>query len=310
MQLTFASLRSDRSAQHQSVPTDAKLVPVVTVVPDEEDEHRNKASETRYAQTWCSCSKRGWRRLLLFSTLVLGVWFAVTLIPRHDASAGGALLFDGGGSSVGRFRSPSPPPHPSPPPPPPVVARIRSPSPPKPPHPPPSPPGPPPPSAATTSPPPPPPAPCVGLNADCSGALGCCDGFKCVTSTITVAPGVLDDVDTCVTAQSPPPQPPHVASPSSSPPPPPSPPPAPPTICTNTCDDPGHDDWIGSNPHTYDEDQLSEDHQVNSDGVCRDGGPGSWLTQRGQPFCAYGTDCADCGPRPVLASPPPAPPPP
>ena len=105
MQLTFASLRSDRSAQHQSVPTDAKLVPVVTVVPDEEDEHRNKASETRYAQTWCSCSKRGWRRLLLFSTLVLGVWFAVTLIPRHDASAGGALLFDGGGSSVGRFRA-------------------------------------------------------------------------------------------------------------------------------------------------------------------------------------------------------------
>ncbi len=82
------------------------------------------------------------------------------------------------------------------------------------------------------------------------------------------------------------------------------------TVCTNTCDDPGHDDWVGSNPHTYDEDQLSEDHQVNSDGVCRDGGPGSWLTQRGQPFCAYGTDCADCGPRPVLASPPPAPPPP
>ena len=65
-------------------------------------------------------------------------------------------------------------------------------------------------------------------------------------------------------------------------PPPPSPPPAPPSmppVCLNTC-------------------------MYASDSTCSDGGPGSESL-----FCAYGTDCVDCGPRPWRASPPLLPPP-
>jgi len=40
-------------------------------------------------------------------------------------------------------------------------------------------------------------------------------------------------------------------------------------------------------------------------GSCNDGGPGSEFS-----YCAYGTDCVDCGPRPLRASPPLLPPPP
>ena len=72
-----------------------------------------------------------------------------------------------------------------------------------------------------------------------------------------------------------------VRSPPASPPPPGGvTPPAAPSICTNTCN-------------------------YSTDGECDDGGPGSRF-----PICAYGTDCKDCGPRPVLSPPPPAPPPP
>eukprot|EP00900_Chrysochromulina_parva_P013120 jgi/Chrpa1/21809/Chrysochromulina_OHIO_Genome00025890-RA len=67
-------------------------------------------------------------------------------------------------------------------------------------------------------------------------------------------------------------------------PPPPAPPPSPPAkpvapaICMNTC-------------------------AYAFDSTCSDGGPGSELS-----YCAYGTDCLDCGPRPVLPPPSPAPP--
>ena len=99
-----------------------------------------------------------------------------------------------------------------------------------------------------------------------------------------------------------------------SPSPPPLPlPPSPPlpdtaTICTNTCDDPGHDDWSprSANPHTYDDGGgmwIDQDLVSFQDDECRDGGPGSVAFH----LCAYGTDCADCGPRPAL--PPPSPPP-
>jgi len=78
-------------------------------------------------------------------------------------------------------------------------------------------------------------------------------------------------------------------SPPASPPTPPSPPspPASPWICSNTC--------IG-NP------------DYGSDGDCDDGGPGAEFSD-----CKYGTDCSDCGERPLLPLPPssaPSPPPP
>ena len=215
MQLTFQSLRADPPFRHQTVPTDAKLVPVVTVVPDGEDEHENRASASWFSRTWLGCSNRGWRRLLLFLALVLGVWLAITLIPRHDEErTHGGLLLTGSGS---RFRSPSPPPHPSPPPSPPVVLRLRSPSPP---HPPFTPPSPEPPS-------PPPPGACIPTGGDCSGTAVCCPGLKCDLSSVQVLPGVFNDEETCSHAAPSPPSPPSqpVTIPS---PPPPAPPPEPP----------------------------------------------------------------------------------
>ena len=69
------------------------------------------------------------------------------------------------------------------------------------------------------------------------------------------------------------------------------------TICTDTCDDPGHGNWAprSGNPHTYSYAQNNDNHAVNLDGVCRDGGSNSV----GEHFCAYGTDCTDCGVRTV-----------
>ena len=74
-------------------------------------------------------------------------------------------------------------------------------------------------------------------------------------------------------------------------PPPPSPPPSPPylpgTVCTDEC--------IGFPTYA-------------SDGACDDGGPGEEFS-----FCAYGTDCYDCGVRQGPSMPPstrPSPPPP
>ena len=103
-------------------------------------------------------------------------------------------------------------------------------------------------------------------------------------------------------------------SPPSRPPPPPPPPPSPPlpphvpgTVCTNTCDDPGHNEWGfngGLNPHSYSYGHREEVEGHSEDGVCNDGGDGS-----ADHICAIGTDCADCGPRIVEPpSPPPLPP--
>ena len=102
----------------------------------------------------------------------------------------------------------------------------------------------------------------------------------------------------------PPPTPPPVVAPSS---PPPSPL-APGQRCTDTCDDPGHDDWGnngGINPHDYSYGHVSEDPAIVLDGVCRDGGPGSVGH-----VCALGTDCTDCGARAMPPPSPPLPPPP
>jgi len=210
---------------------------------------------------------------------------------------------------------PSPPPSPSPPPPSPSLPPRPAPPPLAPlPHTPPVPPALPP-----RSPPPPPPT-CLVLGDACgasivgtpNASLVCCAGTSCA---VVDCPGnsTADYGFVCYAcAGGPPRSPPPPRRPPSPPPspPPPSPPPdAPGTICTNTCDDPGHGDWgTGPNPHTYDEDQTNDLHEYNADGECRDGGPGSVLTSWGQPFCAYGTDCADCGPR-ILSPPPPSIPP-
>jgi hypothetical protein len=90
----------------------------------------------------------------------------------------------------------------------------------------------------------------------------------------------------------PPPSPPPPTPPPPSPPPPsppPRPPPpapnSPPGLCTNTC--------IGVPTYA-------------SDGICDDdGGPGAKY-----PDCQYGTDCADCGVRPMRPPLPPSSPPP
>ena len=70
-----------------------------------------------------------------------------------------------------------------------------------------------------------------------------------------------------------------------------SPPPAPPpadVICRNTCGDP-------SSPGTFEPRKLG-------DGRCSDGGLGSAAFGSPAKFdCAYGTDCADCGPRPAAS---------
>ena len=238
MVLTFDAWKSD-GHRHQRVPTGAKLVPVVVEVPDAADRRANREAdeEAAAAKSTCGCSNRGWRRLLLFSVLVLGVWLALTLIPREDKKReeGAGFLFTG---SVGRLRSPSPPPQPGPPPAPPGVVHLRSPSPPRPPNPPPSPPRPPPPVEViaspppppppplVASPPPPPPIPCVTEGDDCSGALDCCDGFACDDVSTEVTPGVFNDVETCVAAPSTPPSTPELVHPPPSPPPP-APPPLP-----------------------------------------------------------------------------------
>ena len=82
----------------------------------------------------------------------------------------------------------------------------------------------------------------------------------------------------------PPPAPPQLPPEPSPPPLPPTPPTPPaqpplPTVCTSSC------------IHLSDND-------------CDDGGPGSHYA-----LCAFGTDCEDCGPRPVYAPPPAVPPP-
>jgi len=67
------------------------------------------------------------------------------------------------------------------------------------------------------------------------------------------------------------------ASPSAPPPAPPLPPHVPGTICTNTCDDPGHNEWGFNgniNPHSYDYGHLAEVEGHTEDGVCQDGGDG------------------------------------
>ena len=73
-------------------------------------------------------------------------------------------------------------------------------------------------------------------------------------------------------------------------------------ICTDDCNDPGHGQWLPhvGNPHDYSYDFLEAQNGQNLDGVCRDGGTGSVLyVHLTNPvhWCAYGTDCADCGPR-------------
>ena len=98
------------------------------------------------------------------------------------------------------------------------------------------------------------------------------------------------------------------------PPPPPTPPHTPGVLCTNTCDDPGHDDWGGyPNPHSYSYGHATEVAGFAMDGICEDGGLGSTGSNR-KHVCAYGTDCEDCGPRishphPPPPSPLPSPPP-
>ena len=110
MVLTFDAWRAD-GHRHQRVPTGAKLVPVVVEVPDADDRQANREAddEAAAAKSTCGCSNRGWRRLILFAVLALGVWLLLTLVPREDKKqeeATGFLFSD----SVGRFRSPSLPP--------------------------------------------------------------------------------------------------------------------------------------------------------------------------------------------------------
>jgi len=76
---------------------------------------------------------------------------------------------------------------------------------------------------------------------------------------------------------SPPPTPPSPPSPPASPPSPPSPP-SMPSVCSDEC-------------------------FYAFDSECDDGGPGAQFD-----WCEYGTDCSDCGLRPVLMPPPPSPP--
>lgn len=206
MQLTFDSLRGgDRRFAHHPVPTDAKLVPVVAVVPDDADGTRNEPTKS-----WGARTNRACRRLLLLLLLVLGAWFVLTLAPHHDDNARTGLRFSGTGSGI---RSPSPPPLQSPPPPP-AVVHLRSPSPPHPPKPPPPP----------NPPPPPPPGACLPAGFDCSGTAVCCSGLRCELTSVQVAAGVLNDEETCTSAPPSPPQPP--LPPDRTPPPfaPPSPP--------------------------------------------------------------------------------------
>ena len=82
-------------------------------------------------------------------------------------------------------------------------------------------------------------------------------------------------------------------------------------LCTNTCGDPGNGEWGGRDPYEYDYDLT----HLLGNGICSDGGLGSTGTQ----YCAYGTDCEDCGqriahphppPPSPLPSPPASPPPP
>ena len=90
-------------------------------------------------------------------------------------------------------------------------------------------------------------------------------------------------------------------SPASPPPPfsPPLPPRSPPLVappgstyvCSNTC--------VSSSPF---DSGSSMAMYYAGDGECQDGGPGSEL-----PFCTFGTDCTDCGPRLVSIPPPPPP---
>ncbi len=81
-----------------------------------------------------------------------------------------------------------------------------------------------------------------------------------------------------------PPPAPAVASPPLAPRPVRSPPASPPPLaCTNTC--------IQLRMHDFEREYFSST-TFASDGDCDDAGPGS-----GSSICAYGTDCADCGPR-------------
>ena len=213
MQLTFESLRGgDRRFAHHSVPTDAGFAPgVAVVVTDEEGAAKSAPSKFWIPGTKLGCSNRFCRRLLLFLLLSLGLWFVLTLVPHHDANPiVGGLSFSGPG---GGFRHPSPPPLRSPPPPP-VVVHLRSPRPPNPPSPPPPP----------TQPPPPPPGACLPAGFDCSGTAVCCSGLKCELRSVQVAPGILNDEETCTNAPPSPPRPP--APPDTTPPP--AHPPAPP----------------------------------------------------------------------------------
>ena len=191
-----------------------------------------------------------------------------------------------------------------------------------------------PPTSPPHAPPPPPPT-CLGLDDACgatiigtpNASLSCCAGTSCAVVDCpdhsTADYGFL-----CYACAGGPPRspPPPMLPPSPPPsPPPPSPPPdAPGTICTNTCDDPGHGEWGwfgNNNPHVYDdgefgppsEDGINIDGSVDysewsrvsyHDGECKDGGPDSVVNH----LCAYGTDCVDCGPR-ILSPPPPSIPP-
>ena len=339
MELTFESLRPGKPKRvqclHRPVPTGVEFTavdftPVVLPVPEEDPPRpppRKKRSddESIFAFWCCGYKGKGFSRLIPLLLLGLALWLAWTLFPRGEVGDRAGLSFSG--TTAVRLRSPSPPPRPHPPPSPPQARLLRSPSPPAPP---PDSPSPPPASSPPKPPPKPPPSPkpppnstpCVGLGIDCASAP-CCVGL-CTTETVEVSPGVLNDEETCTSAPSPSPN-----SPPNSPPIP--PPPAPPLvpencICTDDCDDPEHDDWHpAANPHDYDfYGFLAPDGRNGQDldGVCRDGGPQSvkypYLTND-VAWCAYGTDCTDCGMRcnlpppaapPQPATPPPLPPPP